>query len=61
MSFTTELDIYGMTWGELRTFVDLGKHLEDSEPVELAMGDYDESVEGLRISDIPFGGAPDGS
>ena len=28
------LDPYGMTWGELRSFVEFGSHMDKDDPVE---------------------------
>ena len=50
MAFTIELDLTGMTWGELRAFVKAGEAIPGADPVEYGISEYDQEVDCLRIS-----------
>lgn len=55
----TELDFDGAAWGELRRFVQMGEHLDDDQPVELATEPhYTDGPTGFRV--IHEGGGTDG-
>lgn len=57
--FITELDFYEMTWGDLRRFVEMGNHIDDSEQVDFATDPFHGNGEpaGLRVYH-DAGGAP---
>lgn len=52
----------GMTWAELRAFVNLCKGVSDTEPVSFTVDPHSFDFEGLEeIVWLPVGGATDGA